>query len=64
MIHYQLPQELGVEKYAVCAPAHKAAFQIGAVTVYSLFTIDTHTHTYQNQQLKKCKSRRRIHIYR
>ncbi len=48
-----LQQELGEGKFAVCAPTHKAALLIEAVTVYNLFNIDTHTHTYlKSEKLK------------
>ena len=35
----KLQTELGENKYAVCAPTHKASLIIGAVTVYNLFNI-------------------------
>ena len=38
----KLQTELGENKYAVCAPTHKASLIIGAVTVYNLFNIDPH----------------------
>ncbi len=52
----KLQQELGEGKYAVCAPTHKAALLIGAVTVYNLFSIDTHTHTYLKSAVEKFKN--------
>ena len=52
----KLQQELGEGKYAVCAPTHKAALLIGAVTVYNLFNIDTHTHTYLKSAVEKLKN--------
>ena len=48
----KLQQELGINKYQVGAPTHKAALLIGAVTVYNLFNICPKTHTYLNQPLK------------
>ena len=47
---------MGEGKYAVCAPTHKAALLIGAVTVYNLFNIDTHTHTYLKSTVEKLKN--------
>ena len=52
----KLQEELGEGKYAVCAPTHKAALLIGAVTVYNLFNIDTHTHTYLKSAVEKLKN--------
>ena len=51
----KLQQELGDNKYAVCAPTHKASLLIGAVTVYNLFNIDPHTHTYIKSTVEKLK---------
>ncbi len=50
-----LQKELGEGKYALCAPTHKAAFLIGAITVYNLFDIDTHTCTYLKSAVEKLK---------
>ena len=50
-----LQKELGEGKYAVCAPTHKAALLIGAVTIYHLFNIDTHTHTYLKSAVENLK---------
>ncbi len=47
---------MGGGKYAVCAPTHKAAILIGAVTVYNLFNLDTHTHTYLKSNVEKLKN--------
>ena len=52
----KLQEELGEGKYAVCAPTHKAALLIGAVTIYNLFNIDTHTHTYLKSAVEKLKN--------
>ncbi len=52
----KLQQELGEVKYAVCAPTHIAALLIGAVTIYNLFNIDTHTHTYLKSAVEKLKN--------
>ncbi len=52
----KLQKELGEEKYAVAAPTHKAALLIGAVTVYNLFNIDTHTHTHLKSAVEKLKN--------
>ena len=53
MVRFQ--KELGENKYAVCAPTHKASLIIGAVTVYNLFNIDPHTHTYIKSTVEKLK---------
>ena len=52
----KLQTELGENKYAVCAPTHKASLIIGAVTVYNLFNIDPHTHTYIKSTVENLKS--------
>jgi hypothetical protein len=52
----KLQEELGEGKFAVCAPTHKAALLIGAVTIYNLFNIDTHTHTYLKSTVEKLKN--------
>ena len=52
----KLQTELGENEYAVCAPTHKASLIIGAVTVYNLFNIDPHTHTYIKSNVEKLKS--------
>ncbi len=49
-LYNKLQQELGEGKYAVCAPL------TGAVTVYNLFNIDTHTHTYLKSAVEKLKN--------
>ena len=36
----KLQQELGENKFAVCAPTHKASLLIGAVTVYKFIRIN------------------------
>ena len=53
----KLQKELGENKYAVCAPTHKASLLIGAVTVYNLFNIDPHTHTYIKSTVEKVEKR-------
>ncbi len=52
----KLQEELVEGKYAVCAPTHKSALLIGAVTVYNLFNIDTHTNTYLKSAVEKLKN--------
>jgi GTPase SAR1 family protein len=52
----KLQQELGINKYQVGAPTHKAALLIGAVTVYNLFNICPKTHTYLKSTVEKLKS--------
>ena len=47
-----LQQELKINIYQVGAPTHKAAFLIGAVTVYNLFDVDPKTHTSLKSLLK------------
>ncbi len=54
-LYNKLQQELGEGKYAVCSQTHKAALSIGAVTVYNLFNIDTHTHTYLKSAAENLK---------
>jgi hypothetical protein len=49
----KLQKELGDGKHEVCAPTHKAALLIGAVTVYNLYNIDNHTHTYLKSAAEK-----------
>ena len=39
----------------MCAPTHNASLIIGAVTVYNLFNIDQHTHTYIKLTVEKLK---------
>jgi thymidylate kinase len=43
----KLQKELGEEKYAVCTPTHKSTLKIGAITIYNLFNIDTHTYIFK-----------------
>ncbi len=47
---------MGKNKSGVCAPTRKASLIIGAVTVYNLFNIDPHTHTYIKSTVEKHKS--------
>jgi hypothetical protein len=51
-----LRKELGEGKYMVAAPTHKAALLIGAVTVYNLFNMDTHKHTYLKSAVEKLQN--------
>ena len=52
----KLKEQLDPSKYRVCTPTLKAALVVDAQTIYSLFKINPHDHTYTKSTLDHLKS--------
>ena len=52
----EIKKHLQPHQYRVAAPTHKAALNVDGETIYSLFNINTHNHTYLKLTVDKLKS--------
>jgi hypothetical protein len=59
----QLKSQLQPETFRVCTPTLKSALIVGAVTVYNLFNINPHDHTYCKSTVEKLKASGVKHIF-
>jgi hypothetical protein len=52
----QLKNELKENEFVCCAPTHKAALNINGKTIYDVFNINPHDHTYLKSKVEKMKN--------
>ena len=52
----EIKKYLQPHQYRVAAPTHKAALNVDGETIYSLFNINVHNHTYLKSTVDKLKS--------
>ena len=52
----EIKSKLQPHQYRVACPTHKAALNVDGETIYSLFNINVHNHTYLKSTVNKLKS--------